>query len=135
MVGMVFHITSPAQWAEALSQGAYHHQSLHDEGFIHCSDPDQLLRTASKHFPGQSDLIILCISPDLLKAPLVYEDSYNKGEAFPHIYGPLNLDAVRHVFNFPINENGLFMLPENLYDTCRDDEEPTNAAAGRIEGS
>jgi uncharacterized protein (DUF952 family) len=33
-------------------------------------------------------------------------------ERFPHIYGPLNLDAVTQVLPFEPSDDGLFSLPE-----------------------
>ena len=62
-------------------------------------------------------------------SPLVYEDSYGKGEVFPHIYGSLNLDAIIHIFEFPANDDGMFSLPDDFHDKCRQLEE----TASRIE--
>lgn len=47
-----------------------------------------------------------------LKPELVYEDLYELNELFPHIYGELNLDAVRKVISFEPNEDGTFSFPE-----------------------
>ncbi len=116
---MILHITTHKQWGEAILLGTYRASSLEDEGFIHCSTPQQILRSANEHYRGQLDLLLLCISSNSLKAPLVYEDSYNKGEDFPHIYGSLNLDSVSHVFDFPTNKDGLFSLPDDFHDQCR----------------
>jgi uncharacterized protein (DUF952 family) len=38
-----------------------------------------------------------------------------EGEAFPHIYGPINLDAVVRVLDFDPDVNGEFTLPAVLY--------------------
>ena len=116
---MILHITTRRQWEEALIQGTYHDKSLEDEGFIHCSEPQQILRAANEYYRGQPNLVLLCIRPSSLKAPLVYEDSYKKGEEFPHIYGLLNLEAVHHVFDFPADKDGTFTLPEDFYGHCR----------------
>ncbi len=115
---MILHITTRQQWEEAILSGSYHNRSLTDEGFIHCSNAQQILRSANLHYRGQLDLLLLCILPEALKAPLIFEDSYDKGEQFPHIYGPLNLDAVVHVFNFPPDHDGLFHLPQDYSDIC-----------------
>lgn len=120
---MILHITTRKQWEEANLLGTYRNKSLEDEGFIHCSDPRQILRSANEYYRGQPELLLLCISSSLLKAPLVYEDSYNKGEKFPHIYGLLNVDAVLHVFDLPANKDGLFCLPEDFHDRCRQYED------------
>jgi len=115
---MILHITTHEQWGKSEKLGLYLDKSLLDEGFIHCSLPEQIIRTANKHYFGQDNLLLLCISPGLLKAPLIYEDSYGSGEEFPHIYGVLNLEAVLHVIDFPVNDDGSFTLPDAIKDLC-----------------
>lgn len=46
-----------------------------------------------------------------MSAEVVYEDCYETGTKFPHIYGPLNLEAVLGVVDFPANADGSFSLP------------------------
>ena len=60
---------------------------------------------------GRRDLVLLVIDPARLAAELVYEDCYEVGQAFPHIYGPLNLNAVVSVVPFPPLPDGTFALP------------------------
>ncbi len=55
--------------------------------------------------------MLLVIDPTRLEAELVYEDLYESGIIFPHIYGPLNLDAVVNVLPFPARPDGTFELP------------------------
>jgi uncharacterized protein (DUF952 family) len=73
-----------------------------------------VLIPANERFRGQTDLLLLCIDPTRLVAPLVYEDCYQAGMAFPHIYGPLNTDAVLRVVDFPPQIDGTFLLPPSL---------------------
>jgi uncharacterized protein (DUF952 family) len=108
---MILHITQRSVWEAAATQGAYTADSLASEGFIHCSTAAQVLDTADLFYHGQPDLVLLVIDPARLAAELVYEDLYGKGQAFPHIYGPLNLDAVVGVVDFPANDDGSFSLP------------------------
>ncbi len=111
---MILHITTKNEWDTAVGAGAYTADSLDIEGFIHCSSPQQVLGPANERFAGQSGLLLLCIDPERLTAPLVYEDCYETGQAFPHIYGPLNLDAVIEMVPFPVQVDGSFVLPERL---------------------
>jgi uncharacterized protein (DUF952 family) len=113
---MIFHITTEEQWKTAVSAGHYHHSSLDIEGFIHCSTREQILDSATKHFHGQTGLVLLCIVVKDVAAPVIYEDSYQSGQDFPHIYGQLNLDAVTQVIPFLAGENGSFHLPGELFE-------------------
>jgi uncharacterized protein (DUF952 family) len=115
---MILHIVQERDWQSAVAGGVYHADSLTSEGFIHCSTREQLLGTANKKFSGQQGLIIICIDPYKVSAPIVYEDSYNTGQDFPHIYGPLNIEAVRAVFSFPPQADGSFKIPEGAEWLC-----------------
>ncbi len=109
---MILHIVSRAEWEAAVQSGvAYETPSLKDEGFIHCSTAAQVLGPANEFYRGQDELVLLVIDPDKLTAELVYEDCYETGQAFPHIYGPLNLEAVERVVDFPPEHDGTFQLP------------------------
>ena len=108
---MILHIARGEEWAAARAAGDYRADTLTSEGFIHCSTPTQVLGPANEMFRGQSGLLLLVIDPTRLAADLVYEDCYETGQAFPHIYGPLNLDAVVRAVPFPPNGDGRFSLP------------------------
>lgn len=111
---MILHITSRAAWEAAQSIGHYQSDSLATEGFIHCSTVQQVLGPANTLYAGQQNLVLLGIDPALVQAPLVYEDCYESGQRFPHIYGSLNLNAVVKVVDFPPNPNGTFSLPDGM---------------------
>ena len=89
----VFHIAERRSWEEQKASGRYRHPSLDSEGFIHCSDEGQVARTLARFFPGRTDLVLLEIDPERLTSELHYEEG-EPGELFPHLYGPLNVDAV-----------------------------------------
>ena len=110
----ILHITKMRAWETAVAAGEYRADSLASEGFIHCSTVEQVLMPANAMFAGQTDLILLLIDPAKLTAELVYEDCYESGHQFPHIYGPLNLDAVTGFVDFPPNPDGTFALPAEL---------------------
>lgn len=105
----ILHITRKSDWRVAQTAGAYSADSLATEGFIHCSTAQQVARTANKFYAGQSDLLLLHIDTDLLAPELRWEAA--DGDLFPHIYGPLNLDAVQDVIDFSPSEDGLFRYP------------------------
>lgn len=90
---MIYHITHLADW-EAIGKGFYCPSSLATEGFIHCSSHGQLLETAKRYYAGANDLVVLHIEPSRTKAELVWENTVGGSEDFPHLYGPLEHDAV-----------------------------------------
>ena len=89
----IYHILPSLDWAYAQKKGYYKPQSLDQEGFIHFSTFDQVLPTANRYYQGIPDLLILKVDPKLLIAELRYDPVAGTG-IFPHLYGPLNLDAV-----------------------------------------
>jgi uncharacterized protein (DUF952 family) len=96
----VLHLTTEADWAEAEREGTYRPASLASEGFIHCSEPQQVLWVANRRFRNRLDLVLLHIDILKLKSPGRYENLEGGDQLFPHIYGPLNLDAILKVTPF-----------------------------------
>ncbi len=108
----ILHIAPREDWSA--TTGDLEPASLATEGFVHCSDPDQVLLPANAMFAGQTGLLLLVIEAARLTAPLVYEDCYESGMEFPHVYGPLSADAVVETFAFEPGADGVFTLPADL---------------------
>jgi uncharacterized protein (DUF952 family) len=107
-VAVIFHITTNNQWREAEHRGRYEAPSLASAGFIHCSDRHQVVRVANHIFRGTTGLIVLHIDTEKLVSPVVYENLEGGPEPFPHVYGPINLDAVAGITSFEPAEDGSF---------------------------
>ena len=89
----IFHIVKREEWAIP-KQIIYQTESLKTQGFIHCCTSDQVDEVLDQWFKGQMNLILVEINPDLLKAKVKYENLEGGQKLFPHIYGPINLEAV-----------------------------------------
>lgn len=125
---MILHITSRVEWQAAQTRGDYRAPSLETEGFIHLSTVKQVLHVANAFYRGQSGLALLVVDETRISLSEVEGRSRVKWEApagvpasgisqddkFPHVYGPLNLDAVVDVLDFNPDDNGNFQLPESL---------------------
>ncbi len=111
---MIYHIARRSDWAAALAAGQYTADSLASQGFIHCSTRGQVLPVAGRIFAGQAGLVLLAIEESALAAPVRYENLEGGSELFPHIYGPLNLEAVRQAVEFAPGEDGSFHWPAAL---------------------
>jgi len=120
----IYHIASRAAWEDAQQQGRYTAPSLASEGFIHCSRADQVLRVANAFYAAQAGLVILEIDTAHLMPELRWEPpahptgnaptTISDADLFPHLYGPLNPDAVTAVHDFPPNPDGTFTFPASL---------------------
>lgn len=96
----IFHLAVRAHWDEAVTSGGRYRRStvdksLDEEGFIHCSFAHQVANTAERHYAGRNDILLLTIDPAKVGAEIKVENG------FPHIYGPLPIDAVREVRPYP----------------------------------
>jgi uncharacterized protein (DUF952 family) len=92
-VTVIHHLALQAEWDEAVARGGPYlrstiGQSLAEVGFIHCSFDGQVEQTAKLFYAHRDDVVVLTIDTKRLDAEVRVEDG------FPHIYGPLPLDAV-----------------------------------------
>jgi uncharacterized protein (DUF952 family) len=97
---MIYHITDRHTWTRSLAAGQHTGSTrdvdLADEGFIHCSTAEQVDGVLERFYAGASDLLVLHIDETKLSAELRYDDVPGAG-LFPHVYGPINVDAVVQV--------------------------------------
>ena len=100
---LIYHIVLPEVWA-AFDTGLYRHASLADEGFIHCSFEDQLDGVIERYYNGVENVVILEIDSDRLMSRMIKEPSTNS-EIYPHVYGPINRDAIVRTFQQRIDED------------------------------
>lgn len=86
---MLFHIVDADAWAAAAHLGEYRPPSLEIEGFVHCSYAEQVAATANRHYGDSAELCVVELDPTRIAAPVHVEDTSARGEAFPHVYGPI----------------------------------------------
>ena len=111
---VLLHIIGRDEWTAALALGRPHVAPGQDEaGFMHLSTPDVVLIPANRFYAGRDDLVLLVIDERRLSAELRWEEGVPPvGDLqFPHLYGPLELDAVVEVVDFPVDPDGSFRLP------------------------
>lgn len=101
---VIYHFTTLQEWEEAQDKGSYEPPSFQREGYIHCATQEQLEGVLQKHFKQHENLVKLVIDPSRLTSGLRYDKDEEQQQEFPHIYGPLNLEAVTQiVFLDPIS--------------------------------
>lgn len=95
----IFHIATLTDWQDAQATGTYaistRGRTLAEEGFIHASRGDQWQGVRERYYSDVTEpLVLLSIDTDLLTSPVVEEGLPGSEETFPHVYGPIQVDAV-----------------------------------------
>lgn len=105
----VYHLLTPDAWANARG-GPYHADSLAAEGFIHCSNADQVARSANRFYGDADRLLVLCLDADRL-GPALRDEPAATGERFPHVYGPIDPGAVIELCPMRRGADGQWVFP------------------------
>jgi len=106
-VALTYHAT-PRTYFDSLDAGEpYRPAEFGSDGFIHCTDgPDRLVDVLNEFYADRSgDWIALVIDTDHLTSPVQYEDP---NRVFPHVYGPINRDAIVDVRPIARDAGGRF---------------------------
>ena len=114
-MSIIYHLLLEKDYNRHLGAATYLPDRFDEDGFIHCTgDKEALLRVANDYFLGVNErVLVLAIEAARLTAEVRFEPpapiegagtSHLQGAAlFPHIYGPLNLDAVVGVGVLPMS--------------------------------
>lgn len=114
MTETIYKICPAALWREAERKGRFDGAPVDlADGYIHFSTAGQARETASKHFAGQADLLLISVDAQKLGAALRWEPSRG-GALFPHLYAPLDLSAVTAVVPLPLGSDGAHLFPETF---------------------
>ena len=96
----LFHLALKGDWEQAQDSGTYQWSTrgmrLTEVGFIHCSWQEQVPKTFERFYADAGEIVLLEIDPTRLNSPL-RADAIPTGELFPHLYGPLPIEAVRSI--------------------------------------
>lgn len=95
----LLHLAQPDDWSAARAAGEYRistrGRTLDDVGFIHCATRDQFVGVANRFYADVTQLVILHVDPERLAAEVRREPAVEgASELFPHVYGPIPVDAV-----------------------------------------
>ena len=107
----LYKICSIALWQEAERAGVFRGSEVdRRDKFIHFSTAAQVVETATKHFAGQSDLLLISVDARKLGHALKWEPSRG-GALFPHLYRDLDLAAVIGAEPLPLGPHGRHDFP------------------------
>ena len=112
---IIYHIARKTSVQDLSDGEEYTGDTLKTEGFIHCSTAAQVMVVANQRFKGQSGLVLLCIEMDLVNPEIRFENLEGGNNLFPHIYGPLNREAIRKIVELTPGKDGDFTFPGDAY--------------------
>jgi len=105
----IYHLITESEFRALIKGDKYMPTRFDQDGFIHCTgEPDTLLAVANDYFSGVAEPVLaLVIETDRLSAEVRFEppapvegsgtSHLEEASLFPHVYGPLNLDAVKEI--------------------------------------
>ncbi len=113
--GPMYHLVPEPHFLRFGPGDPYVSETFYDEGFIHLTDPaGELAAVGNRYYRDDPrPYLVLEVDRDLVTAPLKYEDP---AKIFPHLYGPLNRDAIISVRRFERLPDGTFTGPGDIYD-------------------
>lgn len=114
MSEIIYKIIPREAWDQAVQAGVFLGAPIDvEDGYIHFSSASQVVETAAKHFTGQKDLMLVAIECARLGDTLKWEPSRG-GALFPHLYAPLQMDAVCSVETLPLGRDGAHVFPVSV---------------------
>ncbi len=113
-VQRIFKIYTAPQWERRVPLGHLPSAPVDEaDGFVHLSSLSQVLGTADKHFTGQTGLVLVEVDANALPEGSLRWEVSRGGEAFPHVYGTMPLEAALQHWAFEARDGG-FVLPDEL---------------------
>jgi uncharacterized protein (DUF952 family) len=106
---LIYILCTKEHYEQAVLEGTYRPESLALEGFIHASPAEQLTRVANKYYREHLALCVMSIAVERIHSELRWETIAN-GDVYPHIYGPLNMDAVQAVQTVTRQADGMYTI-------------------------
>lgn len=97
---MILHLAVRSDWEAARDAGSYPWSTrgltLDEVGYVHCSHEHQWRGVRDRFYADLADdeLVLLVVDESKLSSPVVVERLDGAPDAFPHIYGPLDIAAV-----------------------------------------
>jgi len=111
----IWHVALLRDWEDAVALGRYEWSTLGvtlaDEGFVHASAADQVDGVARRYYAQVEEPLVLLevdvAAVEASGAPVRWEHVAGADEAFPHVYGPVPVRAVRDVTPFAVGDRVL----------------------------
>ncbi|HYH12546.1 MAG TPA: DUF952 domain-containing protein [Thermomicrobiales bacterium] len=104
---VTYHLVPEPVWVEQRGEKEYIPDAFEADGFIHCTNGlDPLRDVANMFYKGdERSYVVLALDAEKIRSEVRYDDPE---QIYPHIYGPLNTDAVIGVFDAARGDDGTF---------------------------
>jgi uncharacterized protein (DUF952 family) len=121
----IYHLAPASELRSGLTQISYSPARLGEDGFVHCAGtPAVTLAVAADYFADlEQTLYVLVVDPAKLSATLRFEepepipgggvDHLNQAVTFPHIYGPIDREAIVEAAAL-VKSDGGYDWPERM---------------------
>jgi uncharacterized protein (DUF952 family) len=105
---VTLHLVPEEVWLTQNEKSHYLPDGFSSEGFIHCTHGDRLVIEVGNRYYRDDPraYLVLEIELERVTAPVIYEDDQRR---YPHIYGPLERQAVRRVCRIERAADGTFV--------------------------
>lgn len=92
-MSITYHLVVAEYFRDCDASAPYVPPGFAEEGFIHCTDGEQnMADTANRYYRDERRMfVVLAIEKGEVSAEIRYED---EAGIYPHIYGPLNREAI-----------------------------------------
>lgn len=95
----IYHLALASHWEAAVAGGSYTTstlgRTLEEEGFIHCAQESQVAFVRATFYAEvEEPVVVLTVDTALLRSPWRLDDVPGADQPFPHVYGPIDVDAV-----------------------------------------
>jgi uncharacterized protein (DUF952 family) len=105
---MIYHVVTEPDFISHLAGAVFVPAGLQRDGFVHCALGASVIAVANDYFGGvDGNLLLLEIDPARLAAETRYEEAapipgggtshLASGASFPHVFGPIDTDAIIRV--------------------------------------
>ncbi|MFT5163103.1 MAG: hypothetical protein ACI9FJ_001688 [Alteromonadaceae bacterium] len=107
----IYLLGSQSEYDQSIIVGALERDSLYSEGFIHASPASQLNRVANKHYRDVVNPLLIMLDISKIDPQVKWEPA--TGGLYPHIFGPVNIDAVAKIQQLSKGRDGSFTITVN----------------------
>jgi uncharacterized protein (DUF952 family) len=111
---VIYHFINRENLARFQKDGVVRLPSLEKEGFMHCSTLEQVLGVANRISPYDEEMLLLQIDESNVGPEVRYENLEGGTILYPHIYGPLNEDAIIQTYLLEWDGEEGYQLPREL---------------------